>query len=227
MTGTTSLVVAVVVSAALASPLAAEPPKDIRAFCETVKDRTACLQIEPAAKARVERMRTSFHGPAMHAFTACERITSTWGGMEACVMRGGPRSIGGTWERRGASSAPPDARQPVQPMPQDVRPAPQAPAVAVPPVAPELPKVQVWGPVAPSVPPAPTAPPIATTPTSLTPAPAVENTARAKTITPQEADEMAKRVSKQSGGAKCETKVYGGGGLRALRDCVRARRAGH
>jgi hypothetical protein len=212
MTRTTSLVVAVVVSAALASPLAAEPPKDIRAFCETVKDRTGCLQIEPGAKARVERMRTSFHGPAMQVFTECERITSTWRGMEACVMRGGPRSTGGTWEPRGASSAPPGAPQPLQPMPPDVPPAPQTtPPVAAPPVAPEPPKVQVWGPVAPSVPPAPTAPPIATTPASLTPAPAVESTAPAKTITPQEADEMAKRASKQSGGAKCETKVYGGG----------------
>jgi hypothetical protein len=202
MTRTISLVVAVVVSAALACPLAAEPPKDIRAFCETVRDRTGCLQNEPAAKARMERMRTSFHGPAMQAFTECERITSTWKGMEACVMRGGPRSIGGTWGPRGAWSAPADAPQPVQPVPQDVRPAPQAP----PPVAPEPPKVQIWGPVVPS---APTAPPVATTPASLTPTPAVENTAPARTITPQEAEEMAKRAS--SGGAKCQTKVYGGG----------------
>lgn len=208
MTRTTSLVVAVVVSAALGSPLAAEPPKDIRAFCETVRDRTRCLQNEPASKARVERMRTSFHGPAMQAFTECERITATWRGMEACVMRGGPSSIGGTWGPRGASSAPADAPQQVQPVPQDIRPAPQATPLVAPP---EPPTVQIWGPVAPPVPPAPTAPPVATTPASLTTTPALENIGPVKTITPREAEEMAKRASEQGSGAKCQTKIYGGG----------------
>ena len=171
------------------------------AYCETFNaQKPKCLKVEQAARARIERSRTAFHGPPRQLFEYCERETHSWRVMEACIRANGVRRRDGDGRARGG--APDDARSTGRSegeMWESRDPsrgtAPEA-APLIEKAAPLPPNVQVWGPTT-----------TATTPT------APETDGPSQPIAPTDADRHVKGVLERTGvaDAMCTKKQYGSG----------------